>query len=286
MQPNISARITAALDPEDGTPLYHQLAAVVRWEISHGRLPIGAMLPPIREIAAQAGVNYHTVRRAWGELEDEGVISQRRGRGARVTRVPQRGGWSPAGPEPDRGIGQARIWVVAGALELAAQLAEQLSGRWRVEAIPWPLTAEAPPPGPILCTNGLTDEAHERWPGREGDLRPIPTTLSQATLGVLRRNAALLGVRRVVIHADAADVAARELTRQLPRLGLQATLGQDSQAGAEPETSIDALVLHFPGAWQRLDWATRAHPCSVLAALEWAAGPLAGVAREQGWVAR
>jgi hypothetical protein len=286
MPPSISARFAASLDPSDGTPLYHQLAAVVRWEIEHGRLPIGAMLPPVREVAAQAGVNYHTVRRAWSDLEHEGVIDQRRGRGARVVRAPKRGGWSPAGSTADLSGRAPRVWVVAGALEAAAPLALSLADRWVVDAIPWPIDAETPPPGPILCEVAVLEIARQRWGGREGDLRPIATTLDSATIGVLRRNAALLGVSRVVIHGNEADGAVRELLRQLPRLGLQAALAQDFATGTDAGAASDALWLYFPDAWAALDWSTRMQPHAVVAHFSWAAGPLAGVAREQGWVGR
>jgi DNA-binding transcriptional regulator YhcF (GntR family) len=285
MQPSISARIAASLDPGDPSPLYHQLAAVVRWEISHGRLPIGSMLPPVRSVAAEAGVNYHTVRRAWADLEREGVISQRRGRGAQIVRAPARVAWSPAGPATtDRTA--ARVWVVAASLAEAAHLAGRVADRWLVEAIPWPLEANAPPPGPMLCTGPVHPAALDRWPDREGDLRSLATVLDQATLGVLRRNAALLAVSRVIIHGDSTDPAVRELQRQLPRLGLQTALAQESGAGTEPEAKPDALMLYFPDAWAALDWGTRMQPHAVAAELGWAAGPLAGVAREQGWVGR
>jgi DNA-binding transcriptional regulator YhcF (GntR family) len=249
MQPSISARIAASLDPGDPSPLYHQLAAVVRWEISHGRLPIGSMLPPVRSVAAEAGVNYHTVRRAWADLEREGVISQRRGRGAQIVRAPARVAWSPAGPATtDRTA--ARVWVVAASLAEAAHLAGRVADRWLVEAIPWPLEANAPPPGPMLCTGPVHPAALDRWPDREGDLRSLATVLDQATLG------------------------------------LQTALAQESGAGTEPEAKPDALMLYFPDAWAALDWGTRMQPHAVAAELGWAAGPLAGVAREQGWVGR
>jgi hypothetical protein len=286
MQASISNRIAAALDPNHGTPLYLQLAAVVRWEIEHGRLPIGAMLPPVREVAARAGVNYHTVRRAWADLEREGVIDQRRGRGARVIREPKRGGWSPAGPAAPPGGQVARVWVVAGTLEAAGQLARDLADRWLVEAIPWPTDADAPPPGPILCEVGVTERARQRWSEREGDLRPIATALDPATIGVLRRNAALLGLTRVTIHGNASDGALRELLRQLPRLGLQAALEQGPAAGTLPGAVGEALMLYFPEEWASLDWSARMQPHAVVAHFTWAAGPLAGVAREQGWVGR
>lgn len=284
MQPSISVRIAESLDPAEGMPLYHQLAAVVRWEVAQGRLPIGTMLPPVREVAAAAGINYHTVRRAWTELVAEGVIDQRRGRGARVVRAPQRGAWSPAGPATS-GDAPARVWVVAGSLQSAATLAGALVGRWQLEAIPWPVNGTAPPPGVILCVAPTQVAARLAWPDREGDLRELPVVLAPTTLAVLRRNATLLGVSRIAIVAANEDPAALELSRQLPRLGLATVRLGETLAGGTLEEVNEALVLYFPADWQRLDWAARMHPRALAAELRWAAGPLAGVAREQGWTA-
>ena len=109
---------------------------------------------------------------------------------------------------------------------------------------------------------------------------------ANATIGVLRRNAALLGVSRVTIFGNSTDGAVRELLRQLPRLGLQAALAQDSSTGTVAGAPRDTLWLYFPEEWAALDWSSRMEPHAVVAHLGWAAGPLAGVAREQGWVGR
>jgi hypothetical protein len=116
-------------------------------------------------------------------------------------------------------------------------------------------------------------------------LRPIATTLEQATLGVLRRNAALLGVPRVLIHGSATDSGVRELLRQLPRIGLQAAVAPDDQP-IGPEAAEDALSLYFSSAWAGLGWEERMHPHALAAVTEWSAGPLAGVARELDWLVR
>jgi hypothetical protein len=148
------------------------------------------------------------------------------------------------------------------------------------------MEAHAPPPGAILCEPAALERVRGRWSNREGDFRPIATALDPATVGVLRRNAALLGVTRVLIHGDPSAGPVRELLRQLPRLGLQAALAQDSNTGTAAGADLDALWLYFPEEWAELDWSGQTHPRAMAAHFGWAAGPLAGVAREQGWVAR
>jgi DNA-binding transcriptional regulator YhcF (GntR family) len=73
------------LDDRDDVPLYLQIAASVRGAIANGELAPGDRLPTARTLAASLGVNMHTVLRGYAELEEEGLVSLRRGRGVLVT---------------------------------------------------------------------------------------------------------------------------------------------------------------------------------------------------------
>jgi DNA-binding transcriptional regulator YhcF (GntR family) len=73
------------LDDRDDVPLYLQIAASVRGAIANGELAPGDRLPAARTLAASLGVNMHTVLRGYAELEQEGLVSLRRGRGVMVT---------------------------------------------------------------------------------------------------------------------------------------------------------------------------------------------------------
>ena len=72
------------LDPTNGVPLYRQLADALRVSVASGQLSPGAELPSLRELAADLRVNYHTVRRGFQVLEDEGLIERQRGGRHRV----------------------------------------------------------------------------------------------------------------------------------------------------------------------------------------------------------
>ncbi|NDZ81728.1 GntR family transcriptional regulator, partial [Streptomyces sp. SID10853] len=60
------------------------IAASVERAISSGALAPGQLLPPLRELAAQLGVNPNTVGSAYRTLRDRGVIATAGRRGSRV----------------------------------------------------------------------------------------------------------------------------------------------------------------------------------------------------------
>ncbi|MBE6597467.1 MAG: GntR family transcriptional regulator [Ruminococcaceae bacterium] len=54
--------------------VFLQIADRLRADIIGGRYPLGAQIPPVRQIASEAAVNPNTVQRAFGLLEEEGLI--------------------------------------------------------------------------------------------------------------------------------------------------------------------------------------------------------------------
>jgi GntR family transcriptional regulator len=73
------------INPDDERPLYEQVASGIRSLIARGELIEGNSLPPVRQIAANIGVNLNTVAAAYRVLQDEGLIAIRHGSGAVVT---------------------------------------------------------------------------------------------------------------------------------------------------------------------------------------------------------
>src|SRR5687768_18412732 len=65
-------------------PLYQQIIDGLKRDISEGRLPAGASLPSFRQLAEQLMVSLITVKRAYEELEREGIIYRRQGLGTFV----------------------------------------------------------------------------------------------------------------------------------------------------------------------------------------------------------
>src|SRR5262245_61224594 len=74
------------VEPTSGAPLGQQIMQQVRLAIASGRLRPGEQLPSARDLAAQLRVNFHTVRKAYADLESEGVLRFERGRGTFVPR--------------------------------------------------------------------------------------------------------------------------------------------------------------------------------------------------------
>ena len=65
-------------------PVYAQIARQIRARIASGELPAGTVLPSVRSIASDLGVNLNTVARAYRILQDERFVVIRDRAGARV----------------------------------------------------------------------------------------------------------------------------------------------------------------------------------------------------------
>ena len=70
---------------DGGRPLYTQLVEQLKAKIVSGEYPPGQRIPPVRELAAEAGVNPNTLQRAFSELEREGLLHAERTSGRFVT---------------------------------------------------------------------------------------------------------------------------------------------------------------------------------------------------------
>jgi GntR family transcriptional regulator len=78
------------LDFQSGLPAYVQIVRQVERQAAAGRLAPGDQLPTVRGLAAQLGVNFNTVARAYRFLHTAGVVTTQRGRGTYIME-----GWSP-----------------------------------------------------------------------------------------------------------------------------------------------------------------------------------------------
>ena len=76
------------LSAERGVAQYQRLASLLRYRIAKGEYPLGMLLPPITQLAADLGVAVVTVRQAYELLSKEGLIRSQRGIGTRVAALP------------------------------------------------------------------------------------------------------------------------------------------------------------------------------------------------------
>ncbi|NIP78384.1 MAG: GntR family transcriptional regulator, partial [Gemmatimonadetes bacterium] len=231
------------IDPHSPVPVFHQIAEGVRYRLAVGELAPGDPLPAIRDAADRLGVHYHTVRRAYAELEAEGFVRSERGRGtwirgpgaaasrrgaenARVEVAPE----APAGLlrflervemearlSHDLGteaLGRlilARVQSEAGALHVvecngpqARDYAEQIRVATGAETRAWLLSEGEPPAGPVVAPYFHLRDVRARWPDRAESVRYLTAELGP---DLEARLTPLLaeGVRRVVVHDPRAD---------------------------------------------------------------------------------
>ena len=71
----------------DARPMYLQIVEQIRQRVAAGDWPAGQELPSIRALAADLRVSVITVKRAYLDLESEGVIVTRHGKGSFVAEV-------------------------------------------------------------------------------------------------------------------------------------------------------------------------------------------------------
>jgi len=72
------------IDARSPVPLYAQIAERVRLAIATGALGSAALLPSVRQLAAELRVNPATVIQAYRELESQGYVEIRHGAGTFV----------------------------------------------------------------------------------------------------------------------------------------------------------------------------------------------------------
>ncbi len=75
------------LSQTDGRPMYLQIIEQIKRRITVGDWSPGFRLPSIREMAVGTKVSVITVKRAYHELENEGVIVTQQGKGSFVAEI-------------------------------------------------------------------------------------------------------------------------------------------------------------------------------------------------------
>jgi GntR family transcriptional regulator len=76
------------VDPAEAAPLWRQIEEGVRRLVASGGLSAGALMPSVRDLARELGVNPNTVVKAYQHLVEAGVLAVRRGDGTYVADSP------------------------------------------------------------------------------------------------------------------------------------------------------------------------------------------------------
>jgi GntR family transcriptional regulator len=82
--PTRKSWLIGPISPAAGGALYQQIVDRLKREISEGRLTPGVALPSFRQLAEDLLVSVITIKRAYEELEREGIIFRRQGLGTFV----------------------------------------------------------------------------------------------------------------------------------------------------------------------------------------------------------
>ncbi len=115
----------------DGRPMYLQIVEQIQQRVVAGDWPAGAELPSIRQLAVALRVSVITVKRAYYELEREGVIVTQQGKGSTIAAGPS--GVSSVSPAHDGELAR-HVAEVVRLGELLGWTPEELAARVREEA--------------------------------------------------------------------------------------------------------------------------------------------------------
>ncbi len=73
------------LDPRSGVATYLQIVQQVKEALRLGTIDVGDQLPTVREVVADLAINPNTVAKAYRDLERDGLVVARQGRGTFVS---------------------------------------------------------------------------------------------------------------------------------------------------------------------------------------------------------
>lgn len=78
------AILKIVLNAASDKPMYEQIKDYIREAVLNGEIPDKTMLPSVRQLAAQLNVSAITTKRAYSDLEQEGLIFTSQGKGTFV----------------------------------------------------------------------------------------------------------------------------------------------------------------------------------------------------------
>ncbi|MDJ1135689.1 aminotransferase class I/II-fold pyridoxal phosphate-dependent enzyme [Streptomyces iconiensis] len=244
-----------------------EIAASVERGVGSGELPPGQVLPPLRELATELGVNPNTVAAAYRNLRERGVIETAGRRGSRVRARPASTSREALRVEAPEGVtdistgnpDRALLPSLRDAFAAAAASAHTHPVLYGAPAADpdfaalarSALDADGVPPGPVAVTSGSLD-AIERVLGAH--LRPGDTVaVEDPGWGSLLDLVPALGLRPLPVAVDEEGPLPGELERALAQ-GARAAIVTDraqnptGAAVTEPRArELRAVLAARPG---------------------------------------
>lgn len=80
------------VDPNLNVPIYQQLVDIIRTAVKKGELESGQKLPTVQEMSEELSVARGTIKRAYDELEREGIVEKAQGSGTFIKYQPANSG--------------------------------------------------------------------------------------------------------------------------------------------------------------------------------------------------
>ena len=123
-------RALLRVDPAEAMPIWRQIEEGLRRLVASRALAPGALVPSVRDLARDLGVNPNTVVKAYQRLVEGGVLTVRRGEGTYVADAP------PALQAEDRArrLQEAALRFAGSALGAGAtqgEAARALASAWK-----------------------------------------------------------------------------------------------------------------------------------------------------------
>jgi GntR family transcriptional regulator len=112
--------LVIVIDRDAPDAAYEQVAAQVRSLIATGRLEAGTILPGVRTLASDLGVNLNTIARAYRRLEEQGFVRIRDRSGVEVVNPARQA------PPEARGALAEELWEVLVRMRQAGVAAADL----------------------------------------------------------------------------------------------------------------------------------------------------------------
>lgn len=310
------------LASDSPVPLYYQIAETLSYQIATGRIPAGHRLPSIREAAEAWDVNLHTVRRAYGELAERGLVDIRGPRGTRVLgratdparvkkadnldgflqRVLQeahaRHGLARhdlirllANWPPTQAKAADVVHVVECSETQCGDHAREIEGRWEAEAKPWCLSRSGEPPaGPIVATYFHYNEVRRRWPHRLHEIR-FAAIQPDPRLPTDHRIPPAVGNRATLTLCEFDEPIARNIAADLAalfpaeRYRIKTRIVTRGSKVLEPSGQRGPLLLS-PRVWGSLKPKERTDPRAIKAAYAFTEEELENLGAFFGWQRR
>jgi DNA-binding transcriptional regulator YhcF (GntR family) len=279
------------IDRTSPVPLYHQIAEALRNGIAVGELEPGARLPSVRDAAGQWGVNLHTVRKAYRELEREGLVNMSGGRGTEVVQRPVHPGDAELTAFLASCAESARARFGLSAPVLAELLLRresaggapvvhflecsrtqalghcaELEKAWAVRAEPIVLhEVEALPAGVVVATYFHYNEVRQRWPQRLDGIRFVAIAPDPSLPGRLPQGFPNGDQRLLVCELDTAKAKniAADLQVLFPTEQHVIEPRVLSSPAELPDPADGEVVLVAPRVWAALSEEQRARAVEI-----------------------